>query len=137
MHDQHISSIMRIKVTTVDRGMKVSQVVQEMTAKNIGAVVVTVDGIPVGIFSERDLLKRVIARGVSLEQTPVHMVMSPKLLTVGPTETIGAVGYMMHHNNVRHIPVLLDGKLAGMVSIRDVLGALLGINEGGEAFDLE
>lgn len=137
MRDQPVSSIMRSKVVTVDRGLKISQVVQEMTAKGIGAVVVTDGGKPVGIFSERDLLKRVVARGVHMDQLSVHLVMSPKLVTVTPAETVGAAGFQMHSMNLRHIPVVEDGKLLGILSIRDVLGALLGINEGGEAFEGE
>lgn len=137
MRDQPVSTIMRSKVVTVDRNLKISQVVHEMTAKSIGAVVVTEDGKPVGIFSERDLLKRVVARGLNMDQMSVHMVMSPKLVTVTPAETVGAAGYQMHSMNLRHIPVVENGQLLGILSIRDILGALLGVNEGGEAFEGE
>ena len=134
MHDQPVSSIMRVNVVTVDRGLKVAEVVRLMAHRNIGAVLVTDGGKPAGIFSERDVLRRGVARGVNLEQTSVHMVMSPKLVTVTRAETVGSVGYQMHHLNMRHIPVVEDGTLLGMVSIRDVLGALIGANESEEGF---
>ncbi len=132
MNDQPVSSIMRANVLTVDRGVKVAEVIRLLAQNNIGAVVVTDGGKPAGIFSERDVLRRVVARGVNLEQTPVHLVMSPKLVTVTRAETIGSVGYQMHHLNLRHIPVVEDGALLGMVSIRDVLGVLVGVAESAE-----
>lgn len=78
----------------------------------------------VGILTERDIMKAV-ARGLDLAATPVSAVMSTQLLTVEPTTTVEEAAARMADRWIRHLPVLHDGRLVGVVSQRDLLAALL------------
>ena len=98
--------------------------VTKMYTHNIGSVlVVDEDGKPLGIFTERDLV-RVVAEGVSLD-TPLMKVMSRKLITANTSESIISAAMKMIENNIRHLPVVEEGRAVGMVSIRDLVRALM------------
>lgn len=79
----------------------------------------------VGILTERDIMKAV-ARGLDLATTPVSAVMTTNLVTVEPTATIQEAAAHMTDRWIRHLPVLLDSRVVGMVSQRDLLSALAG-----------
>jgi CBS domain-containing protein len=104
-----------------DAEQTVCDVVKAMVDRNIGAVPVLRDGELVGIFSERDLMKRVVAEGLDPSTTRVREVMTADPLTVGPQEEIETCMMLMRRHGFRHIP-LCDGKvLKGMISLRDVM----------------
>lgn len=97
------------------------EVARHMVAANIGAVAVLRDGELVGIFTERDLLKRVVAAGRDPAATRVGEVMTVNLLAVAPHESIDNCMMLMKQNGVRHLPICEGRKLKGMVSLRDLL----------------
>ena len=104
-----------------DAEQTVCDVVKAMVDRNIGAVPVLRDGELVGIFSERDLMKRVVAEGLDPANTRVREVMTADPLTVGPQEEIQTCMMLMRRHGFRHIP-LCDGKvLKGMISLRDLM----------------
>jgi len=115
--------IMTTNVHTADRKEILFEVTTRMAQHNIGAVVVTTDGVPTGIFSERDLLKRVNYRDISLHSCHVGEVMTPKISSCGPDETLEEINEKMRHYRHRHLVVMEDGKMLGIVSIRDLLVA--------------
>ena len=115
--------IMTVNVHTADRTEILFDVTTRMAQHNIGAVVVTKDGAPVGMFSERDLLKRVTYRDISLHSCHIGEVMTPKISTCGPDETLDELNEKMRHYRHRHLVVMEDGKMLGIVSIRDLLVA--------------
>ncbi len=108
-------------VYSVNAGDSVMQAVHMMVDKNIGAVAVLRDGELVGVFSERDLMKRVVAGNRGPGSTQVSEVMTPRPRTVSPNETFENCLFIMREHGFRHLPVVEDGKLYGLVSLRDLL----------------
>ena len=92
-----------------------------MVARNIGAVPVLQDGTLAGIFSERDLMKRVVVEGRDPRKTRVGEVMTPNPLTVSPQEKIEACMHMMRQHGFRHLPICDGAQLHGFISLRDLL----------------
>jgi len=105
----------------VEIGQTVLQVALNMVQHNIGAVPVQRDGDLVGIFSERDLMKRVVVESLDPRSTLVEQVMTEDPLTIHPTETVENCMMLMRRHGFRHLPVCDGKKLVGMVSLRDLL----------------
>jgi CBS domain-containing protein len=99
----------------------VLQVVGGMSERNIGAVPVLRDGQLVGIFTERDLMKRVVAGRLDPERVTVGEVMSTSLLVVPPEASTEECMVLLKQHGIRHLPVCQGRALVGLVSIRDLL----------------
>ena len=104
-----------------DLGQTVLETVRAMVERNIGAVPVLQNGKLVGIFSERDLMKRVVAEGCDPRSTCLAEVMTDDPLTVNTNEELETCLTLMRRHNFRHLPVCHEGQLVGMVSLRDIL----------------
>ncbi len=102
-------------------GQTVLETVQAMVERNIGAVPVMHNGKLMGIFSERDLMKRVVAEGRDPRSTCLAEVMTEDPLTVSTNEDLESCMSLMRRHGFRHVPVCKDGHLVGMVSLRDIL----------------
>jgi len=102
-------------------GHTVLQAVQAMVEHNIGAVPVVHKGRLVGIFSERDLMSRVVAEGRDPRSTCMAEVMTDDPLTISTTEDVETCMALMRRHSFRHLPVCHEGQLIGMVSLRDIL----------------
>lgn len=99
---------------------------QLMADKNIGAVLVIDADELVGIFSERDYARKGILQGRSSRETPVHEVMTSKLITIEPEQKLEDCMVIMSERHIRHLPVLeKDGTLTGIISINDVVSAII------------
>lgn len=120
-----ISDILRSKgteVATVTQTTTVTGLLAEMAVRNIGAmVVVGPDGVVVGIVSERDIVRRLQSDGPELLRMPVTDIMSSVVISCGPGDAVDDLAALMTNNRIRHVPVLDDGRLAGIVSIGDVV----------------
>ena len=92
-----------------------------MSDRNIGAIAVLDSGKLVGIFSERDVLTRIVAEGRNPDDTRVDSVMTKDIIVASPTDDINEALQKMHECKCRHLPVVQGGKLVGMISIRDLL----------------
>ena len=119
-----IGDFMSTQVHCVNPDACVSDVVAEMHQLNIGAVMVMRDGEPTGIFTERDLLHRVVAMGSDPKSIPVSAVMTSKVMSVAPEGAVEVAAILMHKRGFRHLPVMENGRLVGILSVRDVLKAL-------------
>jgi CBS domain-containing protein len=108
-------------VYTVDAGYTVHAAVALLAYHGIGALVVVDNDEPVGIFSERDYARKGIITGKRSHETPVRELMSAPLVTVSPDQTMEECMELMTSRRFRHLPVVEDGKLVGMVAIGDVL----------------
>ena len=98
----------------------------DLMAKNdVGSVVISEGERLLGMFTERDYARKVILKGRSSKDTLVSELMSVNLLTVSPTQTIDDCMEMITDNRVRHLPVVEKGKLVGIVSIGDVVKAVI------------
>lgn len=120
-----ISDILRGKgstVATITATTTVTGLLAELAVHNIGAmVVVGADGVPIGIVSERDVVRRLPQRGADLLRQPVAEIMSEVAVTCGLDDLVDDLAALMTKNRVRHVPVLDGGRLAGIVSIGDVV----------------
>lgn len=119
-----IADILRGKgsaVATVTATTTISGLLTELAVHNIGAVVVIgTDGV-VGIVSERDVVRRLHAVGSDLLTRPVSEIMTDVVVTCRPDDPVDDLAALMTNNRVRHVPVLDEGRLAGIVSIGDVV----------------
>ena len=94
-----------------------------MANQSVGAIlVVNESGRLIGLFTERDALNRVLARGLDPNQTQLATVMTDKLQTASPDKTLGYALHLMFEGGFRHVPVVEDGRPVGMVSARNALG---------------
>ena len=94
-----------------------------MANQSVGAIlVVNESGRLIGLFTERDALNRVVARGLDPNQTQLATVMTDKLQTATPDKTLGHALHLMFEGGFRHVPVVEDGRPVGMVSARNALG---------------
>ncbi|MGA2645455.1 MAG: CBS domain-containing protein [Candidatus Sulfotelmatobacter sp.] len=117
-----ICELIKDQVTyQAEMGQTVLETVRAMVDYNIGAVPVMHSGKLVGIFSERDLMKRVVAEGFDPRSTCLAEVMTDDPLTVSPDEELENCMALMRRHSFRHLPVCHDGQLVGVVSLRDVL----------------
>jgi len=104
-----------------DANQMVLDVAQAMVDRNIGAVPVLREGRLIGIFSERDLMKRVVVEGRDPRTTRVEAVMTDDPLTVSPDESLETCMVLMRRHGFRHLPVCEGKQLRGIVSLRDIL----------------
>lgn len=95
----------------------------KMAEKQVGAImVVDAEGILTGLFTERDVLNRVVAKGLDPDITPLSAVMTENLQTAAPDKPLDHALHMMFEGGFRHVPVVEAGKPVGMVSARNALG---------------
>ena len=99
----------------------VRDVARRMAGWNVGAIAILDDDKLVGVFSERDLMIRVVAAGLDPDGTEIDKVMTTEIAVAAPAEDIDDALGKMHAINCRHLPVVDSGKLIGMLSLRDLL----------------
>lgn len=97
-----------------------------MTEHSVGAVVVVQDGAVVGMVWERDLVARMHQRGPSLIDAPVSEIMNVEVVSCVPTDKVDAILRIMTDRRIRHLPVMVDGVLGGIVSMGDLVKARIG-----------
>jgi len=95
--------------------------VRKMAEQNIGALLVMEGNEIVGIVTERDYARKVVLVGRSSKETPVSVIMTTKVLCVGSLQSTAECMAIMTENRLRHLPVIDDGKLIGLVSIGDLV----------------
>ena len=123
MRPVQIGGVMRVKLVTARPDESAAEAIRRMLEANIGSVVVCDDNQPVGIFTERDVL-RLAGDGADFETTPVRKAMTARPLTINAGDSIIDAAQLMASRKLRHLPVVEDGNLVGMVSMRDVFGYL-------------
>ena len=110
-------------VATVDRKTTVLEAARTMNQRRIGAVVVTEGDRVVGIFTERDILNRVVAAGKDPKTTPVGEVMTSPMVCCRRDTLLAECKTVMSQKRIRHLPVVEEGKLFGLVSAGDILAS--------------
>jgi len=109
------------EVWTIGPEASVFAALERMAEKNVGALVVTEGEKLAGIFSERDYARKVILRGRTSRETLVEEIMTRNPITVSPEESMDRCMELMTEKRVRHLPVVADDRLAGIISIGDVV----------------
>ena len=122
MYDRPVRIIMQKEVLLATPETLVAEAARRMAERNVGAVIVAQDGRILGIFTERDLLRRVVAAGLDCRGTRLDAVMTPSPKTIVPATPFGQALVIMQENGFRHLPVVEDGKPVGMVSARNAMG---------------
>ena len=119
-----VNEILEVKgvdVITVDVHTTVAELGKLLTRKNIGAALV-LDGVKLqGVVGERDIVQAIAARGVDILEWPVTELMRTPVITCGPDDPVTGLMATMTQRRVRHVPVLHEGRIVGVVSIGDVV----------------
>ena len=128
-----ISAVLRSKgtdVVTIGPDAPISALLDFLVDRNIGAVLVTEggsrDGAVVGIVSERDVVRRMHDQSGVVLNTPISQIMSSKVISCTPEDEVDSLMRTMTERRIRHLPVLVGGKLVGVVSIGDMVKARIG-----------
>ena len=117
------------KVWTITPADSVLAALELMAEKRIGALVVVADDVPVGVFSERDYARKVYLRGRSSDTTKVSDVMTSDPVCIPPERTADECMALMTEKRIRHLPVVVDSRLVGIISIGDVVKTVLADRE--------
>ncbi len=106
-------------VLTIDPSSTVFDAIARMVDHNVGSILITKNGEIEGIFTERDYLRQIVLEGRSSKTTRIEEVMTSDVVWVDPSYTADECMALMTENKCRHLPVLEDGELAGIISIGD------------------
>ena len=112
-------------VWSIDVEEPVLEAIQLMADKHVGALPVTRNGELAGVISERDYARKVILLGRSSAETPVWQIMSSPVVTVGPDQDVRHCMQLMTHRRIRHLPVVEQGRMVGVISIGDLVRAVI------------
>jgi CBS domain-containing protein len=110
---------------SVGSGETVLDALKLMAEKNIGAVLVVDNDELTGIFSERDYARKIVLKGRHSDDTLVRDVMTPNVITIEPEQRLEDCMQIMSDKHIRHLPVVEAGKLIGIISINDVVTAII------------
>ena len=113
------------EIISITRDASVFDAIKLMADRGVGSLLV-MDGDELkGIVTERDYARKVIIKGRSSESTPVADIMTTELVTASLTQSVNDCMTLMSERRIRHLPVLVDGKVAGMISIGDLVQAII------------
>lgn len=127
-----VAELLRTKgheVLSISPETSVFEALRVMAEKNVGALLVVEGGRLAGIFSERDYARKVILKGKASKEVPVREIMTSHVLYVRPHQTIGDCMALMTDKHVRHLPVLDEERLIGVISIGDVVKSIIAEQE--------
>lgn len=112
-------------VWSVEPGTSIFEALELMADKDIGAVLVFEGDELAGIFSERDYARKVVLQGKSSRETSVGEAMTEQVICVRPDQSVGGCMALMTEKRIRHLPVMKDEKIVGVISIGDVVKAVI------------
>ena len=113
------------KAITVRPDQSVLEAIKVLAAEDIGAAVVMSGERMVGILSERDYTRKVILKGRASDTTRVEEIMTPQVIVVTPRTKTRECMALMSERNIRHLPVVDEGRVLGMISIRDIVSDII------------
>jgi len=123
MANRTISDVIRDqKILSAESGISVREAARLMAADKVGALLIVEKGQLIGIFTERDILNRVVATSLDPDKTGIAGVMTRNPQTIRPDRPVSHALHMMYEGGFRHMPVAENGVPLGMISIRDALG---------------
>ncbi len=122
---RHMLEVKGHDVWSIAPGASVFDALRMMSDKDIGALLVTEGDQIVGIMSERDYARKVVLLGKTSRETRVDEIMSSKVFTIHPDQTVEEAMELMNNKHIRHLPVVEGSDLLGMISIGDVVKAII------------
>lgn len=111
-----VRDLMDDKVFMVDESSSCRDALKTMVEKGVWSLLVSRDGLPVGVVTERDIIKKVIVKGLNLDGVKVGEIMSSPIITVSPDEPIARAMELMAANDIRRVYVVEEGKIIGRVT---------------------
>jgi CBS domain-containing protein len=126
---QHLLQNKGHTVWSIPPNASVFEAIQLMADKRVGALMVVDRNELVGIISERDYAREIVLKDRASRDTPVSAIMTQRVLYVRPQQTLEECMALMTEKNLRHLPVLDDGRLIGVISMRDVVKDLIAEKE--------
>jgi len=124
----NVNDILRVKghdVWSISPDASVYDAIRLMADKKVGALVVMEGSKPVGIVTETDYMRKVILKGRTSQGTSVKAIMTTRVLYVNPEQNIEECMVLMTEKRTRHLPVIVEGKLIGLISIGDVVKSII------------
>jgi CBS domain-containing protein len=123
-----VAELLKVKparVVSVTPEQSVLDAIKVLATEDIGAAIVMSGGRLAGIFSERDYTRKIVLKGRSSDATRVEEVMTANVIVVSPRTRTRECMQLMSEKNIRHLPVVDDGRVIGMVSIRDIVSDII------------
>ena len=123
-----VAELLRIKparIVSVSPEQSVLEAIKILASEDIGAAIVMSGGRLAGIFSERDYTRKIVLKGRASDTTRVEEVMTPNVVVVSPRTRTRECMQLMTDKNIRHLPVVDEGRVIGMVSIRDIVSDII------------
>jgi CBS domain-containing protein len=114
------ANVMVREVVTIDEKASVKEAANIMNQFEIGSVITTRRGKPIGIITERDLLKRIVSEGRNAEKTKVKEIMSSPLVVISPDTDLEEAACLMFEKKIKKLPVTEKNRLVGMLSLTDI-----------------
>lgn len=122
---KHLLDTKGREIISIVQGASVFDAIKLMADRSVGSLLV-MDGDDLqGIVTERDYARKVIIKGRSSESTPVADIMTTEIVTASADQTVNECMTLMSERRIRHLPVVIDGKVAGMISIGDLVQAII------------
>ncbi|MEM2856432.1 MAG: CBS domain-containing protein [Candidatus Nitrosocaldaceae archaeon] len=122
----YVNELMSKDVVTINEDSTAYDVAKIMDEKNIGTIVIVKNEEPIGIVTERDLVKRICSKDLKSSSVKVKDIMSSPLITVQPNTPIGLAASLMVEHNIRRLPVIKNNKLVGIITSRNIIKELEG-----------
>ena len=115
-----VKDVMKTNVISIDSSMTVKDAACKMDDSNVGCIIITKDNSPLGILTERDFVKKIASKNMTLA-TPLSEVMSAPLTMIGPDETVWEAAEMMKTNGIHKLPVQEGNKVIGIITTTDLV----------------
>ncbi len=125
----HLLQVKGDRVWSIPPEASVYHALELMAEKDIGALLVMQADELVGIFSERDYARKIALKGLTSGETKVSQIMTPNVVYVSPEQRIEACMALMTQKRIRHLPVMVEGKVVGLISIGDVVKEVIAEQE--------
>ena len=122
---QHLLDTKGADIISIDRDASVFDAIKLMADHAVGSLLVMDGDALIGIVTERDYARKVILKGRSSDETPVGDIMTTKVITSRPEESVKQCMELMSERRMRHLPIVVDDKVVGIISIGDLVQAII------------
>ena len=116
-----VADAMTINPISIEPDINLAECARIMARNHIGAVVVKDNGVSLGILTEQDIVRKAVAKGINANDAIAKEIMAKRLITIKPSADIYDALIKMRDNNIRHLPVVENGRMLGLLTIKDIL----------------